>query len=84
MKTFCWVVTIVCCIIAGIVLLTTSIGSNGAPQQAAGAAIAAALAVIPYVFSRAIAELTAPEKPIQKVMTEVERKAKAYDGKLTI
>lgn len=85
MKTFCWVITILCCIVAGIILISTSIGSNGAPQQAAGAAIAAALVVIPYVFTRAVSELSGNDTPPQrKHLSEIERKAKLYDGKLTI
>ena len=33
-------------------------GANGAPQEAAAASIAAALAIIPYVFSRAVASIS--------------------------
>jgi sugar phosphate permease len=48
---------IISCLIAGLVLLMTFTASKGAPQEAAGAAVAAAIAIIPYVFSRAVAEL---------------------------
>jgi hypothetical protein len=58
MKEFCWIVTILACIIAGFALIATIFDSSGAPQQAAGAAIAAAVAIIPYVFSRAVTELS--------------------------
>lgn len=37
--------------IAGLLLLVTIMGDMSAPQQAAGAAMAVALAVIPYVIS---------------------------------
>lgn len=57
MKAFCWVVTLICCGIATLTLFTAMTQSNGAPQEAAGAAIACAIAIIPYVFSRAISEL---------------------------
>lgn len=41
-------------IIGGLILLFTLAGAKGAPQEAAGAAIALAVAVIPYVFCRSI------------------------------
>lgn len=83
MKTFCWVVTIICCVIAGIVLMSTAFASDGAPQQAAGAAIAAALVVIPYVFTRAVSELSGKEQQESRQLTEIERKARLYDQKTT-
>lgn len=43
-------------VLGGLVLVLSVVGSSGAPQQAAGAAIAVALAVIPYVLARANAE----------------------------
>lgn len=47
-----WFLTILCALLAAIVLGLTVLVSSGAPQQAAGAAIAAALAIIPYVLAR--------------------------------
>lgn len=41
-------------IVGGLVLFFTVIGSDSAPQQVAGAAIAACIAIIPYVFARCI------------------------------
>ena len=41
-------------IIGGFVFLLAVIGANGAPQQAAGAAMALAFAVLPYVFCRSM------------------------------
>ena len=41
-------------VIGGVVLIGGVATSQGAPQQAAAAAIAMALAVIPYVFARCI------------------------------
>jgi hypothetical protein len=64
MKVFCWIVTILCCAFAAIGLFDAIAHSSGAPQQAAGAAIAAAFAIIPYVFSRAVSELA--ENKIEK------------------
>jgi hypothetical protein len=50
----CWIVTAVGASFALLTLITTVGGASGAPQEAAGAAIAAAIAVIPYVFTRAL------------------------------
>jgi hypothetical protein len=48
----CRVITILASCLAAIELAFTIFGSNSAPQQAAGAAIAAAMVIIPYVFTR--------------------------------
>lgn len=47
-------------------------GANGAPQQAAGAAMGLALAVIPYCFCRALqqmwpTEVVIKQEPIKKL-----------------
>lgn len=52
MVKFLWVVTILIAILAGAVLALTVLTASAAPQQAAGAAIAAAMAIIPYVITR--------------------------------
>lgn len=90
MKAFCWVITIISCIIAGMVLLATFTSSNGAPQEAAGAAMAAAIAVIPYVFSRAVTELSESKAEEQNAAiiallkkqgsSSIEDKARKYDS----
>jgi flagellar biosynthesis protein FliP len=41
-------------IAATLVILATALGSRTAPQEAAGYAMACALALVPYVFARAI------------------------------
>ena len=64
MKSFCWAMVIISTIIATFVLLFAIVGANGAPQEAAGAAIAAAIVIIPYVFTRAIEGLTDDPKPL--------------------
>lgn len=55
MRTFCLIVTGVFSTLAMLMLFIT-MGSlnNSAPQQAAGAAMALGLAVIPYVFTRCV------------------------------
>jgi len=54
MLVFSWVITLIATCVALIDLGITISTSNGAPQQAAGAAIACATCIIPYVFTRAI------------------------------
>lgn len=51
----CWVVTIFCTL-GAVALLGSVLFARGisAPQEAAGAAMACALAIIPYVFTRAL------------------------------
>lgn len=49
-----WLVTLLSSCAAIFMFYFTMKHSNGAPQQAAGAAIAIALVVIPYVITRAI------------------------------
>ena len=48
----CWVATVIGCLVGGVILFF-SFSSPSAPAQGAGAAMAAACAVIPYVFARA-------------------------------
>ena len=52
-----WILVVFGCLI-GVVSLAEAIFSTAAPQQAAGAAIAVACAVIPYCFARACHVLT--------------------------
>ena len=51
---FMGVMSIIGSILGGIVLLLGFMGAKSAPQEAASAALAIALAVIPYVFFRAL------------------------------
>jgi hypothetical protein len=51
---FCAVVTLIATAIAALMLFGTLIGANGAPQEAAGAAIAIAICIIPYVHTRMV------------------------------
>lgn len=62
MKIFFWMVTILACIIAGALFIFTITSSKGAPQEAAGAAMACAVAIIPYVFARAVEKLSNNDK----------------------
>lgn len=51
---FFWVCTLLASILAGAVLAFGLLMAKGAPQEAATAGVALCLAVIPYVFTRAI------------------------------
>ena len=57
MKKVSWIITIIGSAIGLLTLIATLLGSNGAPQEAAGAAIAVAFAVIPYCLARALSEM---------------------------
>jgi hypothetical protein len=52
--TFCWVITMIGACLGTLVLVLGFASAKGAPQEAASAALAVALAVIPYVFTRAV------------------------------
>ena len=54
----CWGVTAIASCLAALLLIVAVTGANGAPQEAAAGAICAAMAVIPYVFTRAIEAMT--------------------------
>jgi hypothetical protein len=51
---FFWVCVALAAALAALVLVGGLATANGAPQQAAVAAVAVAIAVIPYIFARAI------------------------------
>ncbi|WP_049810495.1 hypothetical protein ABL850_14855 [Variovorax paradoxus] len=54
MLTFFYSVTGISSVVGALLLAFTIVGSQSAPQQAAGAAMAIGLAIVPYVFSRCI------------------------------
>lgn len=60
---FFWGCTLVLTSLATLVFLATLNFSKGAPQEAAGYAMACALAVVPYVFTRAAAYFLEPSMP---------------------
>jgi hypothetical protein len=55
----CWIVTFFAACAAALIVFDTLVKAQSAPQQAAGAALALAVAVIPYVFTRAVAGISA-------------------------
>lgn len=59
MRKIFWGVTMLMSAVGAIVAFTGMAAANGAPQEAAAAAMGLAIAVIPYCFSRAFTEMTA-------------------------
>jgi hypothetical protein len=57
MKRIFWIITLFGSGLGVLMLLATLFFSDGAPQEAAGAAISVAFAVIPYCLARAISEM---------------------------
>ena len=57
MKKFLWVLTMIGSVLGGLVVLFGVIGANGAPQDAAAAAVGIAMAAIPYCLARAASEM---------------------------
>ncbi len=55
---FFWVISILAGVGAGAIGFLTIATATGAPQEAAGAAIACLIAIVPYVVARGIDELT--------------------------
>lgn len=51
---FLWLGTAIFALLSVLIVFATLAGAKGAPQEAAGAAIALCCAVIPYVFTRAV------------------------------
>lgn len=63
---FLWVISIICGAIGFLQGVIGVFSANGAPQQAAGAAMGLAWAVIPYCICRAIQQLRPQEVVIKK------------------
>jgi len=72
---FLWFLVALCALGAGGLLLVGLSIAQGAPQQAAVAAIAAACALIPYVFVRACA-LAGAERRMRRAMLDALRAAR--------
>ena len=52
-----WIIVAIASAFGALTLFLTIGSANGAPQEAAGSAMAVGLAVIPYCFARALSEL---------------------------
>ena len=62
-----WIVALGGSGLGALVFMVTMVGAKSAPQEAAGAGMALALAVIPYVFARACQELLRAPLPTRSV-----------------
>ena len=62
-------------VLAGLALLVTLVGARTAPQEAAGFAMAVAIAVVPYVFVRAVIAFAAPDPAdaLRKLLAAIEK-----------
>jgi hypothetical protein len=58
MKYVLFVITIVASIISAIFRFVGVVSANGAPQEAAAAAMAAAITIIPYCMARSVEALS--------------------------
>lgn len=58
MKSFLWALTICGSVLGGIISVAGVLAANGAPQEAAAAAIGVACAVIPYCLARAVSHIS--------------------------
>lgn len=76
---FMGVVSIIGSIAGGTVLLLGFMGAQSAPQEAASAALAIALAVIPYVFFRAIqlSKQSADTQAMREALEAINRRDEA-------
>jgi hypothetical protein len=59
---FLWILSVLGALFGGFTLISGIASANGAPQEAAAAAIAAGMAVIPYCLARAASEVYVPPK----------------------
>ena len=57
MKKFLWVLVIIGSMLGGAAFMIGVPSAEGAPQEAAAAAIGIAFAVIPYCLARAVSEM---------------------------
>lgn len=56
MKKFLWIITAVSSVLGALTAIVGISAANGAPQEAAAAAMGVAFAVIPYCLAKAVSE----------------------------
>lgn len=79
MKSLFYLLTILGGILGTFVLVVSAFSSAGAPQQAAGAAIAVALVAIPYCMARAFEKFR--QEPIAKTLERLLRTDQGSSGR---
>lgn len=74
--TALWILTLIGAAFGGFTVLVTLAASQSAPQEAAGFAMACALAVVPYVFTKAIEGMgsTTREEEADRIIAALNRK----------
>lgn len=72
---FLWFVTLLASIVGGLIFVLTLATSKGAPQEAAGYAMACAACIVPYVFTRAAQAIwrTDPGKHVDRIVAAIEK-----------
>lgn len=68
MKALVWTISVLCSLFAGYMHVSGLMEANSAPQQAAVAAMAVAVAIIPYCLARGVSEIAdnaPPKEPKQ-------------------
>ncbi len=56
MRKTLWVITAICAVLGALITVIGISAANGAPQEAAAAAVGVAFTVIPYCLARAVSE----------------------------
>jgi hypothetical protein len=75
--TFCWALALLGAAFGAVMLLMGFMTAASAPQEAAAAALAAALAIVPYCFARAIEGLRGtPVEELQAIRERLESHSK--------
>jgi len=80
----CWAVTLLATCFAALEFVAGTGTATGAPQQAAGAAMALAICVIPYVFTRCVEGMARPDVSpveIRTIASPAEPSGGATSGK---
>lgn len=67
MQKILWVVTVLGSALGALTALVGVMAANGAPQEAAAAAVGIAFAVIPYCLARAVGELSAIKPKVDEL-----------------
>lgn len=78
MKTTFWLLSLLGSLAAGVIIFLTMTMAKGAPQEAAGYAMACAFAVVPYVLARSIAAMSDNETLVEicRSLQAIERQGK--------
>lgn len=76
----CWLLTLFAACIAAVIFLAMMTEAKSAPQQAAAAAMALAVAIIPYVFTRCVEGLCRPDVVKVELSSQERTRATPSEG----